>query len=196
MAAAGPGARRIILRWPLVLAVVLVLVGAAGFSAPFTFAKASSHDADRQEITSHAKDFAATYNTYSSDDLDDYQDRMESLLTDSYNKQFIEITNGLFPTLQKAQQSSGDPKVLAVAVKSIGSNSATALVAVDAKITTTDAKDKRASTVRHFRWELTFKRTDGQWLIDDFQSVATMDAELDKNDADQPSDPSDQGDKQ
>src|SRR5690625_208626 len=96
MAAAGPGTRRIMLRWPLVLAVVLLLVGAAGFAAPFTFAKSGSHDSDGQEITSRAKDFAATYNTYSYDDLDDYQKRMKSLLTDSYNEQFVEITNALF----------------------------------------------------------------------------------------------------
>lgn len=195
MAAAGPGTRRIMLRWPLVLAVVLLLVGAAGFAAPFTFAKSGSHDSDGQEITSRAKDFAATYNTYSYDDLDDYQKRMKSLLTDSYNEQFVEITNALFPTLKKARQSSGDPKVLAVALKSLGSNSATVLVAVDAKITTTDAKDKRASTMRHFRWELTFKKADGQWLIDDFQSVPTMDAELDKN-GDDPGQSSDQKEKQ
>lgn len=183
MVAASAGDRRLawLRRWPILLAIVLVLIGVAGFVGPYSFAKPDNSDSQRHDIASRAKDFAVTMNTFDVDDLDGYQKRMKSLLTKSYRKEFSQATGMLFPELKKTQLSSTDPKVLSVAIKSVGSNSASALVAVDAKTVTSDDKDEKASSTRHFRWKLTFKKVSGEWLVDNLTSIPSMDAELDQS---------------
>lgn len=129
---------------------------------------------DRNAVTSRANDFAVTYNTYDVVDLADYQKRLKGLLTSSYDKQFVEVTNAVFKALESKKQKSGGAKVLGVAVDSIDHDSAEAIVAVDAKITNTD---RAAEALRHFRWKLSFTKTKGKWLISNFESVAPVEAE-------------------
>jgi hypothetical protein len=129
---------------------------------------------DRNEVTSRASDFAVAYNTYDVVELADYQKRLKGLLTSSYDKQFVEVTNAVFKALETKKQKSGGAKVLGVAVDSLDKDSAEAIVAVDAKITNTDNK---AEVLRHFRWKLSFTKTKGEWLISNFESVAPVDAE-------------------
>lgn len=129
---------------------------------------------DRNQVTSRATDFAVAYNTYDVLELADYQKRLERLLTPDYNKDFVKITDAIFKALESKKQKSGDAKVLGSAVESIDSDSAVAIVAVDAKITNSD---NEAAVLRHFRWKLSFTKTKGEWLISSFESVASVAAE-------------------
>ena len=129
---------------------------------------------DRQQVTSRANDFAVAYNTYDVADLADYQKRMKGLLATKYDDQFVKLTDAIFSALKDKKQKSGDAKVLGVAVDSIDKDSAEALVAVDASITNTD---NTAAVVRHFRWKVSFTKTEGEWLVSNFESVASVGAQ-------------------
>ncbi len=152
------------------LGVVLALIG---FIVPRVTSSDSGDSSSRQLVTSRATDFAVAYNTYDVANLTDYQKRLNSLMTPSYDKQFVQVTNAVFKALKDKKQKSGDAKVLAVAIDTIDADSADALVAVDASITNTD---NAASVLRHFRWKVSFTKTKGEWRVSNFESVAAVSA--------------------
>jgi hypothetical protein len=155
-----------------IIAIVGVLVGVAGLVIP-QLDEGGGGDAERGKVAQRASDFAVTYNTYSVTAKDDYQRRMKGLLTPAYYKEFTTVTNAVFAAIKSKDQKSGDAKVLKVAVDSIDDDSAVALVAVDAKITT---NSDEAAVQRRFRWKVTFTRQKGQWLVSQFETVAPLDA--------------------
>ncbi|MFI5426499.1 hypothetical protein [Aeromicrobium sp. UC242_57] len=132
-----------------------------------------SQSADRNEVIARANDFAVAYNTYDVADLDDYQKRLKGLLTPKYDKQFVEVTSAIFSALKDKKQVSGEAKVLGAAIESIDADSAVAIVAVDAAITNSDNK---AAVLRHFRWKISFARSNDEWLVSNFESVASVEA--------------------
>lgn len=159
----------------VVLVVLGALLAAVGFVAPRAFGNGDSGSSkDSNQVTTRASDFATAYNTYDVADLADYQKRLKGLLTATYDKQFVQVTDAVFKALKDKKQKSGDAKVLGVAIDSIDKDSAVALVAVDASITNTDNK---AAVLRHFRWKLTFSKTKRGWLVSNFESVAAVSAE-------------------
>jgi len=139
---------------------------------------------DRKEVVARTTDFAVAYNTYDVAKVDDYQQRMKGLLSTSYNKEFVKVTDSIFKVLTDKKQVSDHAKVLGVAVDSIDKDSAVALVAVDAAITNTDAK---AGVPRHLRWKVNLVKQKGEWVIDKFVSVATLGATTGNPEAPQPS---------
>jgi Mce-associated membrane protein len=153
------------------LGVVLALVGWLVLPA---IGDEDDDTAQRNQVTARANDFAVAYNTYDVADLPDYQKRLKGLLTPTYDKQFVEITNAVFGALKDKQQNSGEAKVLGVAIDSIDDDSAVALVAVDASITNTD---NAAAVERRFRWRVSFTKTKGEWLVSNFESVASVEAQ-------------------
>ncbi len=155
-----------------ILVIVGVLVGVVGLLAP-RLGGSDGGDAEREEVISRATDFAVTYNTYSVDEKADYQKRMKGLLTAEYYKEFTTVTNAIFDAIKAKEQKSGDAKVLGVAVDSIDDDSAVALVAVNAAITT---NTDEAAAQRRFRWKVTFTREKGEWLVRQFESVAPVEA--------------------
>ncbi|MCW2799824.1 MAG: hypothetical protein JWQ70_1296 [Aeromicrobium sp.] len=150
--------------------VVLALVG---LLVPRLSSSDDGDSSARQQVISRASDFAVAYNTYDVANLADYQKRLKGLMTSSYDKQFVQVTNAVFKALKDKKQKSGDAKVLAVAIDDIDKDSADALVAVDASITNTD---NAASVLRHFRWKVSFTKTKGDWRISNFESVAAVTA--------------------
>ena len=157
-----------------ILTVVGVLVGAAGLLVP-AFAGGDDSRGDRQEIVRKANDFAVTFNTYSIEGKADYQQRMKSLMTPEYFKEFTKITDAMFGAIEDKKQSSGDAKVLATAVDSIDEDSAVVLVAVNAAVKSTGDK---AAVERRFRWTVTFGRYKDEWRVREFDAVPTLNAEL------------------
>jgi len=155
------------------LGIVLGLVG--WLVLPRLGGGGDDDTAQRNQVTSRASDFAVAYNTYDVADLPDYQKRLKGLLTPAYDKQFVQITDAVFGALETKQQKSGSAKVLAVAIDSIDDDSAVAIVAVDAAITNTD---NAAAVERQFRWKISFsKSSKDQWLVSNFESVASVDAQ-------------------
>ena len=157
----------------LVAVVVLgVLVGVAGLVVP-RFVGAGDGDPDRAAVVSRVNEFATVYNTYDVADLADYQQRMEPLLTKGYFEEFQRITDAVFGALESKDQKSGDANVLAVAVETIDDDSAVAIVAVDAAITTTSDE---AAVQRRFRWKVTLSKSGDEWLVNQFETVVPLDA--------------------
>lgn len=167
------GSRRII-RLLSVVTVLGVLIGVAGLLLPKVFSYENGDTAqERKQVVARATDFAVAYNTYDVADVADYQKRMKGLLSASYHREFVEVTNVFFKELKAKKQVSKGAKVLAVAVSSIDKDSAVALVAVDASLANTDLK---ADLARHYRWKVTFVKDKGEWNVDRFESVSTVQA--------------------
>ncbi|MEH3067268.1 MAG: hypothetical protein PGN15_04145 [Aeromicrobium erythreum] len=158
----------------VVIAVLGVLVGVAGLLVPRFVG--GGEDAERDAVVARVNDFATTYNTYDVSDLASYQKRMKPLLTPAYDKEFVRVTNAVFGALESKDQKSGDANVLAVAVDSIDKDSAIAIVAVDASITT--SSDETA-VQRRFRWKVTLSKSDGDWRVSQFDTVVPLDASTD-----------------
>ncbi|WP_370189972.1 hypothetical protein [Aeromicrobium sp.] len=158
----------------VVIAVLGVLVGVAGLLVPRFVG--GGEDAERDAVVARVNDFATTYNTYDVADLASYQERMKPLLTPAYDKEFVRVTNAVFGALESKDQKSGDANVLAVAVDSIDKDSAIAIVAVDASITT--SSDETA-VQRRFRWKVTLSKSDGDWRVSQFDTVVPLDASTD-----------------
>ena len=173
-----------------ILIVLGVLVGVAGIVVP-RLASGGADD-ERRAVVSRAEDFAVTYNTYEVSKKADYQKRMKGLLTPSYYKEFTTVTNALFDALEGKDQKSGKAKVIGVAIDTIDDDSAVALVAADAAVTTNQSE---ASIPRRFRWKVTFARQDGEWLVRQFEQVATLEASTGEPAAD-PSAPPEEGGEQ
>lgn len=169
----GAGSRPIILLLSVVT-VIGVLIGVAGLLIPQVFSYANSETAsDRKQVVARTTDFAMAYNTYDVAQVADYQKRMNGLLSTSYNKEFVGVTDSIFKALLDKKQVSNNAKVLDVAVDSIDKDSAVALVAVDASITNTDAK---IAVARHLRWKVDLVKQNNAWVIDKFESVGTLGA--------------------
>lgn len=160
--------------WATLVGVVLALVGALliGFGDRLAGASEASGTASAVSVS---QDFAVAYNTYDVADPDDYKSRLEGLLTDDYREQAFEVVDAIFEALAEKEQTSGDADVLAVGIPVIDEDSAQTLVAVDATISNTDVED--AGVQRHFRWKLSLVREDGDWKVDGFESVASVEAE-------------------
>lgn len=170
----GWPARPVVVRVLALLTAVGVALGLIGWLVlPHIGSDGDDDTAVRNQVVSRANDFAVAYNTYDVADLADYQSRLKGLLTPGYDKQFVEITKAVFGALETKKQTSGDAKVLGVAVDSIDDDSASAIVAVDASITNTD---NAAAVERRFRWKITFSKTKGEWLVSNFESVASVEA--------------------
>ena len=171
------GSRRTI-RLLSIVTVFGVLIGVAGLLLPQVFSYADSKTvSDRKQVVARTTDFAVAMNTYDVAKVDDYQKRVDGLLSESYKKQFIGKTDAFFKALKDRQQVSNDAKVLAVAVDSIDKDSALVLVAVDSSITNTDVK---AAIPRHLRWSVTLVKQQNSWKVSKFESLATFEASIDQ----------------
>jgi hypothetical protein len=122
-------------------------------------------DSERASALAVAEQFALRMDQIDGKDLDGYTKGVLDMLTTKaraeFEKQF-EATRKL--GLDEKTQGTG--KVLATGLSEIDRDSATALVVHDSVVTT--GKD---STGRHFRWQVTLRKVDGEWRIDDFDPV-------------------------
>ncbi|RLV56438.1 hypothetical protein D9V41_05005 [Aeromicrobium phragmitis] len=159
--------------WATVVGVVLAVVGAVLIASGDRIAGASE-PAEAQQVVRVSNDFAVAYNTYDVADVEDYKSRLEGLLTDEYREQAFSVIDAIFGALEEKQQSSGDAEVLSTAVATLDEDSAQTLVAVDATIRNTDTED--AGVQRHFRWKLNLVKDGDDWKVENFESVASVEA--------------------
>ena len=158
-----------------VITVIGLLVGVLGFVLPHVVGARDEYAKARQDVVTRASDFAVTFYTYSVKDKVGYQHRVKPLMTASYYKDFVKITNAMFAVIKDKAQSSGDAKVLSVAVESIDQDSAVAIVAVNTTVRTNDSDE---AVARRFRWKINMRKVGGKWLVSVFDSVPAMDATL------------------
>ena len=161
--AVSPGLR-------LLMAVVFGLVLAVSAVAIVVLADRRSDveselDA-RQDVVRVAERFTVQVNNYDAESVEDYQASVASLLSTKFKAEFDQAMQDIVQSVQEAEMTSKGT-VLASGVATVDQDSARVLVVADADVTT--VFDRRQ---RHFRWEITLVKVDGQWLVDDFTPVA------------------------
>jgi hypothetical protein len=170
-----PSASTKSIRLLVAICVVGVLLGGAGLALPQLIGSRDEFAGERQAVITRASDFAVTFNTYSSDKKSDYQRRLKALMTASFYRQTVKITNLLFEVVKDRKQSSGDVNVLSVAVDRIDKDSASAIIAFDAAVHRSDSKQ---ALPRSFRWQIDLRKVRGKWLVNRADDVPAIEATL------------------
>jgi Mce-associated membrane protein len=157
-------------RWPVLPVALLVLVLLAA-SAVAIWSGLRLQDSDealsaRSEVVQVAERFAVTVNNYDSGSVDDYKSSVTALLSTKFRAEFDSAMEDIVTQVQQAEMAS-QGEVLASGVATMDEDSARVLVVADAAVET--IADERQ---RHFRWEVSLVKVDGEWLVDDFAPVA------------------------
>lgn len=129
------------------------------------FQEAAATEQARGDVTRVAEQFAVQVNNYDAKSIDDYQGRVRALLTTKFAGEFEKAMGDIVTSVNEADMTSKG-EVLTSAVASVDADSAEVLVVADADVKT--VFDTRA---RHFRWEVSLVKVDGEWLVDNFTPV-------------------------
>jgi hypothetical protein len=167
----------VVLACVLVVAVVVGIVVTARYVGDDDTASSGSQvDAslsdelqEREQVKTAAGTFVANVNTYDSEDIDAFRERLDGLLTPSFAQSNQVFVDSIIKTMRTTKLKS-DGDVLRTAVAQIDDSSATALVIADAHATSVFGE-----RVRHFRWKVGLVRDPddaNRWLVDDFEPVA------------------------
>jgi Mce-associated membrane protein len=119
----------------------------------------------RRDVVRVAERFTVQVNNYDSGSVADYQASVGAMLSTKFSDEFDQAMKDIVKSVQQAKMDS-EGKVLAAGVASLDQDSARVLVAADAAVST--VFDDRQ---RHFRWEVSLVKVDGDWLVDDFTPV-------------------------
>lgn len=149
-----------------VLALVLVLAGALAIWQRSVLVEAEDELDGRRDVARVAERFAVAVNNYDSTSVDAYKSSVGDMLSTKFRADFDKAMEDIVTQVQEAQmESSGE--VLASGVATLDRDSARVLVVADAV-----AKTVAGERQRHFRWEVSLVKVDGEWLVDDFSPVA------------------------
>ena len=145
---------------------VLVVVGAAVATWQFTELSAAEKEFDaRADVARVAERFAVEVNNYDSSSVEDYESSVSSMLSTKFRTEFDKAMEDIVSQVQEAQMESKG-EVLASGVATVDQDSARVLVVSDAAV-----KTVADELQRHFRWEVSLVKVDGDWLVDDFSPV-------------------------
>jgi hypothetical protein len=158
----------------LAVLCVLALVGgiAVGLWMRGEAAEITTGDTEQAEVVQAAQRFTVTWNTIDPKDAEGYVDQVAPLLSTKFRKEFTEtkadviggITQlGLSSTGKVLNDEDGIPLV---GIADLDSDSAKVLVVSDSQ-----RVSGGQPVVRHWRWELTMVKVDGDWLVDDLKAV-------------------------
>jgi Mce-associated membrane protein len=160
-----------------------VALGRAGWSVDDLVNEQPDPQTQRDEVMAAARTFATQVATYGPDDLDDqnrmpeYAARIEKLLTPKFATGFEQSITFAEQTVAQ-QQITRTAEVYAVGVTSLGEDSARVLVAG----TNTFAQpnpQKPEEVLPYdevtFRFEVALVHTRGEWLVDNYGQVGTLD---------------------
>ncbi|EFQ81864.1 hypothetical protein HMPREF0063_13066 [Aeromicrobium marinum DSM 15272] len=165
-----PGSGRLRIAVPIAVGVVAGVAGLVMFVVS-TLGSGTEASSDAKTVVARATDFAVAYSTYDADDLEDYQDRVSSLLTEESREEFLASTQA-DPTLGVSQLQASEAEVRGAGVDSIDGDSASVLVAVDATVTIADSPPGIVYT----RWIANLVKVDGRWMVEQFLPVPALDA--------------------
>ena len=127
---------------------------------------------DRIAVLQAAERFTETFNTFTADEAEEYVERVAPLLSTKFRTEFTEGSSDVIEGIEQQQlESSGEvlvdgDSIPLVAVSSIDDDSAEALVVADA-----DRVAGGQQVLRHWRWQVSLVKVDGEWLVDDFEEV-------------------------
>jgi hypothetical protein len=161
----------------------LVALGRAGWSVDDLVDGQPNPQTQRDQVMAVARSFVTTFSTYGPDDLDEqnkmpgYVERVEKLLTPKFATTFEQNVTFAEQTVAQ-QQVTRVGQVYAVAVSTLEDDSARVMVAGTDQASVPDPK-KPGELLPYgegaFRYEVDLIRTDGEWLVDNFGNVGTLD---------------------
>lgn len=120
----------------------------------------------RVEVRTAAERFAREVTTFEVEDLDEYVERVEPLLTEDLAEQFTASTDQLLAQFAQTKVVTKGT-VTAVAIDSVDSDSAEALVSLDVETTPADVQ----YLPPRLRWQVSLLRQGDRWLVDRFAGV-------------------------
>lgn len=132
----------------------------------------SSAEEDRIAAMQAAERFTVEWNTFRPTEVDDYIDRVTPLLSSKFEGEFTnasaDVVEGitqqrLFSKGEVLRDGDGVPLV---GISTIDDDSAEVLVVSDAKRVA-----NRQRVLRHWRWQVSLVKVDGEWLVDSFKEV-------------------------
>jgi len=129
-------------------------------------------ETSRAEVVQAAQRFTVTWNTIDPDEVQEYVDAVTPLLSTKFRKDFTDtqadvvggITQlGLSSTGKVLNDEDGIPLI---GIADLDDDSAKVLVVSDSR-----RVSGGQPVLRHWRWELSMVKVDGQWLVDDLKAV-------------------------
>jgi Mce-associated membrane protein len=172
----GAAARRGHPGWATVLAALCVLVLLVGIVVNVYLGRTKGAqdrtEADRLAVLQATEKFTESWNTFQPDEADAYVERVAPLLTTKFRKDFTDSAQDVVTGIQQQQLSStGEVLVDAdgiplVGVSTLDNDSAEVLVVSDANRVAGGQK-----VLRHWRWQVSLVKVDGEWLVDSFKEV-------------------------
>jgi hypothetical protein len=158
------------------LAVLCVLALVGGIAVGVWMRQESTDittgDTERAEVVQSAQRFTVTWNTIDPKDPEGYVDKVAPLLSTKFRKEFTDTKSdviggitqlGLSSTGKVLNDEDGIPLV---GIADLDDDSAKVLVVSDSQ-----RVSGGQPVVRHWRWELTMGKVDGDWLVDDLKAV-------------------------
>jgi Mce-associated membrane protein len=147
---------------------------------------ADNPQSQRDQVMAVARSFVTQFSSYGPDDLDEqqkmpeYVERVEKFLTPKFVTTFESSVTFAEQTVAQ-QQATRLGEVYAVAVSRLDEDSARVLVAGRDSISVPNPK-KPDELVPYsdqpFRYEIDLVLTEGEWLVDNFGVVGTLDGDL------------------
>lgn len=159
-----------------VLAVLCVLALAGGIALVWWLDRETDErkqlEEDRTDAITAAETFTETWNTFRPKEVESYLEEVRPLLTAKFRTQFDDAADDVVTGITQQRLFSkgevlrdGDGVPL-VGIASIDVDSAEVLVVSDAKRVA-----NRQRVLRHWRWQVSLVKVDGEWLVDDFKEV-------------------------
>jgi hypothetical protein len=133
--------------------------------------KTAQAEQDRVAAMQAAETFTETWNTFRPKDASTYVDRVSPLLSEKFKTEFEDASEDVVAGItQQRLFSKGevltDEGVPLVGIATIDPDSAEVLVVSDAKRVA-----NRQRVLRHWRWQVSLIKKDGEWLVDSFKEV-------------------------
>jgi Mce-associated membrane protein len=128
--------------------------------------QATADESARSGAVSAAERFTTQFNTYDSASLPAYEKSLKSMMSPKFRASFEKAITQLAASIKQGKiRSKG--QVLASAVATQDSDSAQVLVVSDASVHTI----YDPNVARHFRWQVSLVKINGQWLVDSYEPV-------------------------
>jgi hypothetical protein len=165
--------------FPLLVVVLAVLCVAALVAAVWLTIWLRGETADNERLAQDrvavrqaAERFTESWNTFEAGEAEQYVESVAPLLSTKFRAEFEDAASDVVTGIEQ-QQLSSTGTVLAdrdevplVGIASMDGDSAQVLVVADAQRSVSGQ-----DVLRHWRWQVRFVKSDGEWLVDGFEEV-------------------------
>ena len=163
--------------WLATVLAVLCVLALAGAVALVWWLDGETDDrtrleSDRTAVIEAAETFTETWNTFRPKEVESYIESIAPLLSQKFRTEFedasADVARGvvqqrLFSKGAVLKDGDGVPLI---GIASLDGDSAEVLVVADATRVA-----NRQRVLRHWRWQVSLVKVDGEWLVDNFEEV-------------------------